>query len=1121
MKKIFNLFVAMLVVTASYAVPARPGWQTKTQPDGTTIEVQLVGDEFYHYWVNRDGLPVECDGNGYWQIVGDEAMKAKGERLKVKGESLKAKDKKAKAPTKGSPKGLVLLVNFKDVSFNSGNTQSAMSDMMNSDSYTYNGATGSVRKYFSDQSAGKYTPQFDVVGPVTLPYNLSHYGANGSDDNDLLPADIVVEACSIANALHNVDFTQYDSDNDNIVDFVYVIYAGKGEADGGAANTIRPHSWDVYSAEYYGNCSYGESKRKFDGKYLYQYACSGEIDGQSGKRAGIGAIAHEFSHVIGMPDLYDIDYGQNYENDATPGAWHVMDDGSYNNDCKTPPSYTIYDKYYLGWLTPENLGNTAQELTLNANEGYQLASSNSLLTATSTNTVYYIENRQNSGWDAALPGHGMLIWKIMYNQTAWDDNGPNDTNGTIRYALVSASGKTTGLGTAADPFPGTSNKTTWSGLSGKPLKDITEKNGVITLTYIEKTSTSEPTDPEEPTEPSTPSGAVTFDADVDKGNAGTDSNNATEYTISKNGVTMVVSSGILGTYNNEMHYRVYKNQTLTVTSTVGAIASVEFTCTADGDAKYGPGCFTVSTGDYTYSGPVGTWKGNADQITFTAATNQVRVTQIVVTLVGTTDPEDPTDPEEPTDPETPAAEVTFDADVDMGNASLDSNNQTAYTVSKGGVTLDVTKGIIGTYNNENHYRVYKSETLTLTSSVGNIVSVEFTCTANDDAKYGPGSFAAQDGYSYSGAVGTWSGSATEVTFTAANNQARITQIVVTISGTTDPSDPEDPTDPEEPEVNTNITGLQYADAYYYEYDGVGYWEIDMYKDFDMDAYAYIYPEVYVAIQANSKTALNGAYDLLYTGYWASVKDSVEMDYDLPATVTIQNTDNEGNYSVKGTFVGTDGLTYTFDDVVSVWAFDFDNWEEITLDESGEPTDPEDPTDPTDPETPAGTVTFDADVDKGNASLDATNQTPYTVSKDGITMDVTKGIIGTYNNENHYRVYKGETLTLTSTVGNIVSVEFTCTADDDAKYGPGCFTVSTGDYTYSGPVGTWTGEAKEVAFTAFYNQVRATQIVVTIAGTITGVDNLDTPTSTTYKILRNGQILIINHGKTYGIDGQAR
>ena len=130
----------------------------------------------------------------------------------------------------------------------------------------------------------------------------------------------------------------------------------------------------------------------------------------------------------------------------------------------------------------------------------------------------------------------------------------------------------------------------------------------------------------------TPEGAIVFDADVDKGNAGTNSDNATAYTITKDGVSITVSSGILGAYNGEGHYRIYKNQTLTVTSTVGNVKKVSFTCTANDDAKYGPGCFTWSTGDYTYSGPTGTWTGDAAEVVFTASSNQVRASQIVVEL---------------------------------------------------------------------------------------------------------------------------------------------------------------------------------------------------------------------------------------------------------------------------------------------------------------------------------------------------------------------------------------------------------------------------------------------------------------------------------------------------------
>ena len=481
MKKIFSLLVALLAIASSYAVPARPGWQTKTQPDGTVMKLRLVGDENYYYWINESGDVVRENAEGYWMPVGEKPQAIR-ERLMAEGNMPMRRQVMAKVPSTGSLKGLVILVNFQDLSILSDNKQSDFDDLMNGDNYTYDGATGSVRKYFIDQSNRKYTPIFDVVGPVTLPNNMSHYGGNDRFGSDLRPGDMIVEACSIANALHNVDFTQYDNDNDGYVDFVYVIYAGKGEADGGTENTIWPHSWDLESAEYYHNCSYDENKRKFDGKKLYQYACSGEIDG-AGARTGIGTIAHEFSHVIGLPDLYDT-ADNTGKNRSTPRGWHVMDYGSYNNDGKTPPNYTIYDKYYLGWETPTNLGNMAQVLTMEAGEGYQLSSSNSLLDATSTNTVYYIENRQQSGWDAALPGHGLLVWKIQYDEGKWYNNTLNNSS-PLRYALLTAAGDENKIGSPKDPFPGTGNVTSWSGLANKPLLNITEKNGVISLSYIE------------------------------------------------------------------------------------------------------------------------------------------------------------------------------------------------------------------------------------------------------------------------------------------------------------------------------------------------------------------------------------------------------------------------------------------------------------------------------------------------------------------------------------------------------------------------------------------------------------------------------------------------------------
>ena len=471
-----------------------------------------------------------------------------------------------------------------------------------------------------------------------------------------------------------------------------------------------------------------------------------------------------------------------------------------------------------------------------------------------------------------------------------------------------------------------------------------------------------------------------------------------------------------------------------------------------------------------------------------------------------------------------AGVVTFDADADKGNAGTDSNNAAAYQITKDGVTVEVSSGILGTYNNEMHYRIYKNQTLKITSTVGNITKVEFTCTANGEEKYGPGCFTASVG-SYTndgGAVGTWTGSTAEIVFTASLNQVRASQIVVTIDGEGGGDNPGgDNPGGDDPNPGTGdvveITGLQYADAYYYEYEGIKFYDIDLYKNLDEESFDYIYPELYIIVEANSKTALNGTYDLLFAGLWTSENDSVMIGEEV-GTVTIKNTDNEGHYSFKGSYVGEDGKTYKFDQVVEVYAYDAGaDYEDITLNENGDDTPGDNPGE--DPVTPPadGVVTFDADVDKGNASEDTSNQTPYSVSKDGITMAVTKGIISKYNDECHYRIYQNQTLTLTSTVGNIVSVEFTCTANDDAKYGPGNFAVDGGNYTYSGPIGTWTGDAASVVFTAATAQVRATQIVVKIAGGTTGVEDVTTVVIPV-KVMKNGQLMIIRGENAYNIMG---
>ena len=320
---------------------------------------------------------------------------------------------------------------------------------------------------------------------------------------------------------------------------------------------------------------------------------------------------------------------------------------------------------------------------------------------------------------------------------------------------------------------------------------------------------------------------------------------------------------------------------------------------------------------------------------------------------------------------------------------------------------------------------------------------------------------------------------------------------------------------ETPETVT-VSDLDYAMAFYEEEEGVAYWEIQLFNT-DAAGENIEFPMAAVVVEAKSKTALNGTYDLLLALYGTGEDaegylEGVYMSEDATGTLTIKNVDNEGTYSFVASFVGEDGKTYKINTESSmIWVEDGATGEEIELDEEGTDNPGTD-----NPGTSNGTITFDPDVDMGDATTDYNQAAAFKVSKNGVALAVTKGCIGTYNNENHYRIYKNETLTITSTVGNIVSVEFTCTANDDAKYGPGCFTVADGDYSYSGAVGTWTGSANEVVFTASTNQVRASQIVVKVA-TGTGVEDV-TIGESAVKVMQNGQVLIKRGENVYNVVG---
>ena len=403
-----------------------------------------------------------------------------------------------------APRGLLILASFTDVDFADNNTQLAFDSLANGENYVYNGATGSCKQYFTDQSNGKYIPHFDVVGPVALPQSHAYYGENATDGNDQYVVDFVIDACKGADSL-GVDFSQYDNDEDGFVDFVYIIYAGYAESEGAGATTIWPHNWDLISAlyfgytnqkEYYATSATDYKLPELDGVKLNNYACSNELKKSSNARTGIGTICHEFSHVLGLPDYYLTTTNPVVNQRYTPGAWSLMGYGNYLNGGNTPPNYSVYDKYYLGWLEPEALSKSQSlEIPADGETTYMISRDEEHVGAGAyrTDTVFYLENRQQEGWDTYLPGHGLLVWRVIYDESDWYQNCPNDY--IARYLLVSAvqasSPYTTDKPKPEVPFPGLKNVTQYDFFPNlNRIENIQEINGLITCDFVTESPTN-------------------------------------------------------------------------------------------------------------------------------------------------------------------------------------------------------------------------------------------------------------------------------------------------------------------------------------------------------------------------------------------------------------------------------------------------------------------------------------------------------------------------------------------------------------------------------------------------------------------------------------------------------
>lgn len=481
MKKILSIFTFCLLSMSMFAVIASPEPIEVTQPDGSTLMVKLVGDEFHNYYTTLDGTPLRRTANGMFiedasvAEMPAQAHKARRIAQKVNFEQ--------NFPLSGSPKSIVILVNFTDVKFT--HKKKDFEEMLNNSGYNKNNGIGSARDYFIACSDSIFSPIFDCYGPVTLSNNQAYYGKNVGKNNSANANKMVIEACRLVEEM-GVDFAQYDTNNDGKIDNVFIYYAGHNEAEHGGDNTIWPHRSII------------TTPTVVSGKSVYDYACTSELRGNSGTAmCGIGTFCHEFGHVLGLPDYYDTSKDNRY----TIGEWDIMCSGSYNGNGKTPPTYTSGERFQLGWLTPTQLKKPGQYLLnplASSNEAYLIAESDHpLVWRADQGEFWLIENRQNVGWDASLstlPATGMLIWHIDYSAEAWNANTPNNST-PMRYDLEEAGG-VKGYSAGSDPFPGTNNITFFtptmhSGqLLNQPLFNIKETEGLISFTYISDGSTS-------------------------------------------------------------------------------------------------------------------------------------------------------------------------------------------------------------------------------------------------------------------------------------------------------------------------------------------------------------------------------------------------------------------------------------------------------------------------------------------------------------------------------------------------------------------------------------------------------------------------------------------------------
>ncbi len=428
------LSLFFLVSSVVFAVPAKRGqWRTITLENGETVRVEARGDESARYWLSEDGRRFMLDESteSFSEVSVDSISARRAARRQLQSAATKRRTASTRATATSLPgsagsylgekKGLVILVEFTNATFSMDDPQAFYERVCNEEGFSEENFQGSVADYFKAQSNGLFELTFDVVGPVTMSQPYSYYGRNDEANAPVM----VHDACEAVDDL--VDFSDYDWDDDGEAEEVFVLYAGYGEADNtDQPSLIWPHMYVLSSIP-----SYARNPLTLDGTVIETYACANELNYDDTVN-GIGTFCHEFSHCLGLPDLYDTVEGTAFG----MSSWSLMDYGNYNGNGYLPCGYTGYERMCVGWMDPIELsGDTViTDLTAVSDGGQAYL----LRHPDNDNELLVLENRQQTGFDGDIPGHGMLVTHIDYDEEVWNDNEVNGDGDHQRWTIFHA-----------------------------------------------------------------------------------------------------------------------------------------------------------------------------------------------------------------------------------------------------------------------------------------------------------------------------------------------------------------------------------------------------------------------------------------------------------------------------------------------------------------------------------------------------------------------------------------------------------------------------------------------------------------------------------------------------------